>query len=113
MANRSSKEGGQGWLSASSVGLGRRADRSACHWAVVARYSNPPLRVTALRRSSREIVEADRPPSSRRLLNQFTHSSVANSAARWTATVCADGGGLIDVGAIGRPRGGERGCQYV
>src|SRR6476659_7026877 len=48
-------------LSASLVGLGRRADRSACHWAVVARYSSPPLRVAALRRNSREIVEADRP----------------------------------------------------
>jgi hypothetical protein len=48
-------------LSASLVGFGRRADRSACHWAVVARYSNPPLRVAALRLSSREIVEADRP----------------------------------------------------
>ena len=47
--------------SASLVGFGRRADRSACHWAVVARYSSPPLRVAALRRSSREIVEADRP----------------------------------------------------
>jgi hypothetical protein len=48
-------------LRASFVGFGRRADRSACHWAVVARYSSPPLRVAALRRSSREIVEADRP----------------------------------------------------
>src|SRR6478672_424138 len=48
-------------LRASLAGLGRRADRSACHWAVVARYSSPPLRVAALRRNSREIVEADRP----------------------------------------------------
>src|ERR687897_2770057 len=48
-------------LRASFVGFGRRADRSACHWAVVARYSSPPLRVAALRRSSRETVEADRP----------------------------------------------------
>src|ERR671921_210275 len=48
-------------LLASFVGFGRRADRSACHWAVVARYSSPPLRVAALRRNSREIVEADRP----------------------------------------------------
>src|SRR5829696_7691243 len=48
-------------LRASFVDFGRRADRSACHWAVVARYSSPPLRVAALRRSSREIVEADRP----------------------------------------------------
>src|SRR5205085_10611461 len=45
-------------LSASLVGLGRRADRSACHWAVIARYPNPPPRVAALRRSSRETVEA-------------------------------------------------------
>ena len=43
------------------AGLGLRADRSACHCAVVARYSRPPLRVDALRRSSREIVEAARP----------------------------------------------------
>ena len=48
-------------LSASLLGFGRRADRSACHWAVVARYSSPPPRVAELRRSSREIVEADRP----------------------------------------------------
>jgi hypothetical protein len=37
----------------------RRADRSACHWAVDARYTRPPLRVAALRRNSREMVEAD------------------------------------------------------
>src|ERR671921_1671840 len=48
-------------LRASFVGFGRQADRSACHWAVVARYASPPLRVAALRRSSREIVDADRP----------------------------------------------------
>lgn len=48
-------------LRASFVGFGRRADRSACHWAVGARYSSPPLQGAALRRSSREIVEADRP----------------------------------------------------
>jgi hypothetical protein len=44
-------------LMASSADFGRRADRSACHCAVVARYSKPPPRVAALRRSSREIVE--------------------------------------------------------
>src|SRR3954467_12047256 len=33
----------------------------SCHCAVVARYSRPPLRVAALRRNSREIVEAARP----------------------------------------------------
>jgi len=39
----------------------RRAARSACHCAVVARYARPPLRVAALRRNSREIVDAARP----------------------------------------------------
>ena len=48
-------------LTASFAGFGRRAARSECHCAVVARYSRPPLRVAALRRSSREIVDADRP----------------------------------------------------
>ena len=48
-------------FSASFATFGRRPDRSACHWAVVALYSRPPPRVAALRRSSREIVEADRP----------------------------------------------------
>src|SRR4051794_26779569 len=41
--------------------FGRRAARSACHRAAVARYSRAPPRVAALRRSSREIVEAARP----------------------------------------------------
>ena len=48
-------------LAASFAGFGRRAARSACHCATVARYSRPPLRVAALRRNSREIVDADRP----------------------------------------------------
>jgi hypothetical protein len=34
---------------------------SACHWAVVARYSSLPPRVAALRRSSLEIVDGERP----------------------------------------------------
>src|SRR3982751_6508254 len=34
--------------------FGRRAARSACHCAVLARYASPPLRVAALRRNSRE-----------------------------------------------------------
>ena len=34
--------------------------RSTCHWAVVARYSSPPLRVAAFRRSSHEIVDGER-----------------------------------------------------
>src|SRR3954465_3622425 len=46
-------------LCACLVCLARDAGRFACHCAVAARYSNPPLLVAALRRSSREIVEAD------------------------------------------------------
>ena len=65
-------------LSASLLGLGRRADRSACHWAVVARYSSPPPRVAALRRSSREIVEADRP--SRRPISRMEWLCTERSA---------------------------------
>jgi hypothetical protein len=48
-------------LRASLAAFGRRNERSACHCAVVARYSSPPQRVAALRRSSREIVEGARP----------------------------------------------------
>src|SRR6516162_1780241 len=47
-------------LTASFAGFGRRAARSACHCAVVARYSKPPARVAALRRNSREIVDGAR-----------------------------------------------------
>ena len=43
-------------LVASLAGLGRRAAVCAFHCATVARYSILPLRVAALRRSSREIV---------------------------------------------------------
>jgi hypothetical protein len=39
----------------------RRTGNGKAARAVVARYSSPPLRVAALRRTSREIVEADRP----------------------------------------------------
>jgi hypothetical protein len=48
-------------LPASLATLGRLAHRSACQAAVVARYSSTPPRVAALRRSSREIVDGDRP----------------------------------------------------
>jgi hypothetical protein len=41
--------------------FGRLARWSACHWPAVARYAKPPLRVAAFRRSSREIVDGDRP----------------------------------------------------
>src|SRR6266850_6587636 len=47
-------------LTASFAGFGRPAARSACHCAVVARYSRPPERVAALRRSSRETVDGAR-----------------------------------------------------
>src|SRR3954454_13286342 len=57
----------RGSLIASLAAFGRRADRSACHWAVVARYAKPPLRVAALRRNSREIVDGAR--SSRRAIS--------------------------------------------
>src|SRR3954465_1142348 len=60
-ASRSSTEVRKAAFSASFASLGGRAARSACHCAVVARYSRPPLRVAALRRNSREIVEAARP----------------------------------------------------
>ena len=48
-------------LPASLATFGRLARRSACHCAAVARYSSKPPRVAALRRSSREIVDGDRP----------------------------------------------------
>src|SRR6478736_2636430 len=47
--------------STSFAALGRRAARSAFHCAVDARQSSFPLRVAALRRSSRDIVDGDLP----------------------------------------------------
>src|SRR6266480_81922 len=67
-ANRSCTYRCSSVLVASFAGLGRRAARSACHWAVVARYSKPPDRVAALRRSSREIVDGAR--ASRRAISR-------------------------------------------
>src|ERR671917_1321061 len=66
-----------GWV-ASFAGFGRRAARSACHCAVVARYSSPPLRVAALRRSSRETVDAARP--SRRATSRTPSPCARHSA---------------------------------
>src|SRR3954462_15856940 len=66
-------------FTASFAGFGRRAARSACHCAVVARYSRPPLRVAALRRSSREIVDAARP--SRRAVSRTPQPRARNSAS--------------------------------
>ena len=65
-------------LSGTRPCFGRRADRSACHCAVVARYSKLPLRVEALRRSSREIVEAARP--SRRATSRIEQPCTRRSA---------------------------------
>jgi hypothetical protein len=48
-------------FAASFETFGRLARRSACHCAVVARYTTAWLRVDALRRSSLEIVDPDRP----------------------------------------------------
>jgi hypothetical protein len=47
-------------FAASFETFGRLARRSACHCAVVARYTTEWLRVEALRRNSLEIVDADR-----------------------------------------------------
>src|SRR4051794_4121960 len=66
-------------FTASFVGFGRRVARSACHCAVVARYARPPLRVAALRRSSREIVDAARP--SRRAVSRTPQPRARNSAS--------------------------------
>src|SRR5829696_3340620 len=64
--------------------FGRRAARSACHCAVLARYASPPPRVAALRRNSREIVDAARP--SRRAISRMPwpcarHSAISSRSA--------------------------------
>src|SRR3954453_5434446 len=66
-------------FTASFAGFGRRAPRSACPCAVVARSSRPPLRVAALLRSSREIVDAARP--SRRAVSRTPQPRARNSAS--------------------------------
>src|SRR3954469_8624045 len=64
--------------------FGRRAARSACHCAVLARYASPPPRVAALRRNSREIVDAARP--SRRAISRMPwpwarHGAISSRSA--------------------------------
>ena len=59
-ASRSCTYSRRARFAASFATFGRRARRSACHWAAVARYSSRPPRVAAFRRSSREIVDGDR-----------------------------------------------------
>src|SRR2546425_7001480 len=65
-------------LTASFAGFGRRAARSACHCAVVARYAKPPLRVAALRHNSREIVDGAR--ASRRAISRTPCSWACQTA---------------------------------
>src|SRR3954453_17600917 len=83
-ASRSCTYVGSAALTASFAGFGRRAARSACHCAVGAREARPPPRVAALRRSSREIVEAARP--SRRATSRTPwpcarHSAISSRSA--------------------------------
>ena len=59
-ARRSCTQARNAMLAASFAGFGRPAARSQCRGAVVARCSSPPQRVAALRRRSRETVDADR-----------------------------------------------------
>src|SRR5712664_2454784 len=81
-------------LTASFAGFGRRAARSACHCAVVPRYSKPPARVAALPRNSREIVDGAR--ASRRAISR-TPCPWARQSAICSRSVNAryrpDGGG--------------------
>src|SRR3954452_8329312 len=80
--------------------FGRRAARSACHCAVLARYSSPPLRVAALRRNSREIVDAARP--SRRAISLMPwpcarHSAISSRSAN---TRYRSDGGFADGASV-------------
>jgi hypothetical protein len=64
-------------LLASFDTFGRLARRSACHCAVVARYVIAWLRVEALRRSSLEIVDADR----------FSRRAISRTPTRWACRI--------------------------
>src|SRR4051794_11145286 len=80
--------------------FGRRAARSACHCAVLARYASPPLRVAALRRNSREIVDAARP--SRRAISRMPwpcarHSAISSRSAN---TRYRSDGGFADGASV-------------
>jgi len=83
-------------LVASFAPFGRRDARSACHCAVLARYSSPPPRVAALRRNSREIVEAARP--SRRAISRMPRPCARHSAisSRSANTKYRPEGGFAD-----------------
>ena len=69
-------------FAASLATFGRFARRSACHWAVVARYSRFPLRVAAFRRSSREIVDDER----RMRLSVSVKSAPVKRSSKWCTT---------------------------
>jgi len=62
----------------SLAAFGRRARRSACHWAIEALYSSRQVRVDVLRRTSREIVDGLR---TRRRAMSRTPSPRARSIA--------------------------------
>lgn len=69
---------------------------AACHCAVVARYPRPPLRVAALRRNAREIVDAARP--SRRATSCIGWPCARSRAisSRSANDRCRPDGGLAD-----------------
>src|SRR5215203_2620221 len=72
---------------ASLAVLGRRATSSAFHCATDARYSSLPPRVAALHRSSREIVDGDRPisrPISRTPLPSARNTAISSRSAKHT-----------------------------
>src|SRR3982751_4910771 len=80
--------------------FGRRPARSACHCAVLARYATPPPRVAALRRNSREIVDAARP--SRRAISRMPwpcarHSAISSRSAN---TRYRSDGGFADGASV-------------
>ena len=84
-ASRSCTYCRSGSLAASFATLGRLDFRSACHCAVDARYSNPPLRVAAFRRSSREIVDdarSVRRPISRTLNFWARRSAISSRSVK-------------------------------
>ena len=86
-------------LIASLAGLGRRAINSDFHCATDARYAKDPLRVAALRRSSREIVDGARPilrailrtPKSWAFSNAISSRSTNDKYRLDKAVSCIDG----------------------
>ena len=98
-ASRSATYSRSAALTTSLAGLGRRAINSAFHCATDARYAKDPLRVAALRRSSREIVDGARPilqaisrtPRPRALSNAISSRSTNDRYRPDRAVSCIDG----------------------